>query len=34
MIALKRFAFALFTGLSMGALICAALFLPFLIEAT
>tara|TARA_R110002110_G_scaffold175387_6_gene378931 strand:+ start:3259 stop:3363 length:105 start_codon:yes stop_codon:yes gene_type:complete len=34
MIALKRFAFALFMGLLMGAIICAALFLPFLIEAT
>jgi hypothetical protein len=31
MIAFKRFAFDLFMGLFMGAIICAALFLPFLI---
>ena len=31
MIALKRFAFALFMGLLMGAIICAALFLPLML---
>ena len=31
MIAVKRFAFALFMGLFMGAIICAALFLPLML---